>query len=79
MEVSMPRPTKDFPLAFRREIQKIDARIAKLADERWRLVQAYEVISGDTETFSRQSEAAVVAPAHEHGQSARRMRKGVAG
>jgi hypothetical protein len=35
----MPRPTRDYPLIFKNEIAKLDAKIAKLLDDRAKLIQ----------------------------------------
>ena len=48
---SMPRPTRDYALAFRRDIRKLDERIAKLHTERLRLTQAYALLTGDETTY----------------------------
>ena len=47
----MPKPRKDFGLAFRKEIIRQDERIAKEIGRRAKLVEAYVVITGDEDSF----------------------------
>lgn len=47
----MPRPSRDYPLIFKNEVAKLDAKIAKLLDDRAKLVRAYVVVTGDTKAF----------------------------
>ena len=47
----MPKPSRDYALAFKRDIEKLDARIAKLQADRLKLAQAYALISGDESTY----------------------------
>jgi hypothetical protein len=47
----MPKPTRDYALSFARDIEKLDARIAKLQSDRSKLVQAYALITGDENRY----------------------------
>jgi hypothetical protein len=54
----MPKPTRDYALMLRNEIQKLDLKIAKLQADRTKLVTAYAHIAGDSVELSEAAAAA---------------------
>jgi hypothetical protein len=42
----MPKPTRDYELLLRNEIVKVDAKIAKLQEDRERLIEAHTIVAG---------------------------------
>jgi hypothetical protein len=44
----MPRPQRDYKRLFKAEIEKVSIRITRLENDRHKLMQAYELITGES-------------------------------